>query len=51
MDFLPCLGFVLDFLFLADLKNQPIGLLCLRHILQFCRYSKVQEQFGFNPTS
>ena len=36
---------------LADWKNQPIGLLCVTHILQFCGYFKGQEQFGFNPTS
>ena len=36
---------------LADLKNQPVVLLCVTHILPFCGYFKGQEQFGFNPTS
>ena len=42
-DYLVCL--------LADLKNQPIGPLCVTHILKFCSYFKSQEQFSFNPIS
>ena len=37
--------------YLADLKNQPVGSLCVTHILPFCGYFKGQEQIGFNPTS
>ena len=37
--------------FLADLKNQPFGSLCVTHILPFCGYFKGQEQICFNPTS
>ena len=33
------------------LKNQPIGSLCVTHILPFCGYFKGQEQVCFNPTS
>ena len=36
---------------LADLKNQPVGSLCVTHILPFCSYFKGQEQICFNPTS
>ena len=36
---------------LAHLKNQPIGSLCVTHILALCSYFKGQEQIGFNPTS
>ena len=36
---------------LADLKNQPIGLSCVTHILPFCGYFKGQEQICFNPTN
>ena len=39
------------FIFLADLKNQPIGSLCVTHILPFCGYFKGQEQICFNPTT
>ena len=37
--------------FLADLKNQSVGSLCVTHIFPFCGCFKVQEQIGFNPTS
>ena len=37
-------------LLLADL-NQPVGSLCVTHILPFCGYFKGQEQTVFNPTS
>ena len=36
---------------LADLQNQPIGSLCVTHILQFCGYIKGQDQICFNTTS
>ena len=36
---------------LADLKNQPIGSLCVTHILPFFGYFKGQEQSVCNPTS
>ena len=39
------------FYLLADLKNQPIGSLCVTHILPICGYFKGQEQICFNPTS
>ena len=37
--------------FLADLKNQPVGSLCVTHILPFCSRFKGQEQIDFKPTS
>ena len=36
---------------LPDLKNQPMGSSCVKHILPFCGYFKGQEQICFNPTS
>ena len=38
-------------MFLAVLKNQPIGSWCVTHILAFCGYFKGQEQTCFSPTS
>ena len=48
--FLRHLSFI-NTVFLADLKNQPIGSSCVTHILPFCSYFKGQEQICFNPTS
>ena len=41
----------LNNIFLADLKNQPVGLSCVTRILPFCGYFKGQEQIDVNPTS
>ena len=43
--------FIFYLYLLADLKNQPIVLSCVTHILAFCGYFKGQEQICFNPTS